>query len=169
MKYLLLLPLLVQGLAILVDEFWFHLRRGLPRWERLGHPLDTLTVLAPICWMVFTLSTTRNVTIYIVLCMFSCIFITKDEFVHAGLCDPAEHLNHAVLFLAHPLVFATLGLLWPLFHSPGGALDPQLAWLEMFRGLELALPVQAGALVCYMMYQTVYWNLIYRPREEEVT
>jgi len=26
-----------------VDEFYFHRRRGLPRWERLAHPLDTMT------------------------------------------------------------------------------------------------------------------------------
>ena len=24
---------------------WFHRRRGLPRWERIGHPLDTLTIV----------------------------------------------------------------------------------------------------------------------------
>ena len=42
---LLYLPFAVQGLAILVDEFWFHHRRGLPRWERLGHPIDTLPLI----------------------------------------------------------------------------------------------------------------------------
>jgi hypothetical protein len=41
MKYLFLLPLVELGLAILLDQFYFHFARGLPRWERLGHPLDT--------------------------------------------------------------------------------------------------------------------------------
>ena len=36
----------LQGLAMLVDELLFHRRRGLPRWERIGHPIDTLSVLA---------------------------------------------------------------------------------------------------------------------------
>lgn len=42
MKCLLLLPLAVQGLAILLDEFHLHFARGLPRWGLIGHPPDTL-------------------------------------------------------------------------------------------------------------------------------
>ncbi len=49
---LLLLPVLMQGLAMFVDEFVFHRRRGLPRWERLGHPLDTLMVALCYGWLV---------------------------------------------------------------------------------------------------------------------
>jgi len=158
MKYLLLLPLAVQGLAILVDEFHFHFSRGLPRWERIGHPLDTFTVLAPLLWLIFTAPSERNLIVYIVAAAFSCFFVTKDEFVHAEVCPPAEHLNHAVLFIAHPLVFAALALLWPLYHAPVGA----IAWLEPFRGLEFALPAQAAALALYMIYQAVYWNLIWK-------
>jgi len=36
------------------------------------------------------------------------------------------------------------------------------ACLEHFRGLEFALPTQAGAMALYMIYQTVYWNLIWK-------
>jgi len=93
MKYLLLLPLAVQGLAILLDEFHFHFARGLPRWELIGHPLDTFRVLAPILWLVFSVPSERNLIVYIVAAAFSCFFVTKDEFVHADLCLPAEHLN----------------------------------------------------------------------------
>jgi 2-polyprenyl-6-hydroxyphenyl methylase / 3-demethylubiquinone-9 3-methyltransferase len=39
----LVVPLGLQALAMAVDEAYFHRRRGLPRWERIGHPLDTLT------------------------------------------------------------------------------------------------------------------------------
>jgi hypothetical protein len=63
MKYLLLLPLVEQGLAILVDEFYFHFARGLPRWEHLRHPLDTFTVLAPILWQGFSLPSQGNQSI----------------------------------------------------------------------------------------------------------
>lgn len=136
MKYLLLLPLAVQGLAILVDEFYFHFARGLPRWERIGHPLDTLTVLAPVLWLVFTLPSQRNLIVYILAAAFSCFFVTKDEFVHADLCAPVEHLNHAVLFIVHPLVFAALALLWPLYHVSAGAvvgLNTFAAWNPLCR------------------------------------
>jgi hypothetical protein len=168
MKYLLLLPLAVQGLAILVDEFYFHFARGLPRWERIGHPLDTFTVLAPILWLIFTPPSETNLTVFLAAAAFSCFFVIKDEFVHAGLCVPAEHVNHAVLFIAHPLVFAALALLWPLYHEPAGGLSPALAWLEHFRGLESALPAQAAVLGFYMMYQAVYWNLIWKAPATEI-
>jgi hypothetical protein len=41
MKYLLLLPPIVQAITMFVDEFYFHFALGQPRWERMGHPLDT--------------------------------------------------------------------------------------------------------------------------------
>ncbi len=50
---LLLIPFLVQTFLITFDEWYFHLKRGLPKWERIGHPLDTLTaifcLLVPLC------------------------------------------------------------------------------------------------------------------------
>jgi hypothetical protein len=140
MKYLLLLPLAVQALATVVDEFHFHFARGLPRWERIGHPPDTLTVLAPILWLVFSVRSERNLIVYIVAAAFSCFFVTRDEFVHADLCPAAEHLNHVVLFIAHPLVFAALPPLWPLHRAPAAG----FSWLEHFRGQEYALPAQAA-------------------------
>ena len=157
MKYLLLLPLVAQGLASLVDEFYFHFARGLPRWEHLGHPLDTFTVLAPILWQGFSLPSQGNPTVYIVAAAFSCLFVIKDEFVHADVYAPAKHV-HAVPFIVYSLVFATLALLWPLYHAPAGA----IVWLEQVRGLASALPVQAAILTLYMFYQAVYWNLIWK-------
>jgi len=53
MGLLILLPFIVQTLVIMIDEFYFHVRRGLPKWERLGHPLDTLTVLACFAFVLF--------------------------------------------------------------------------------------------------------------------
>ncbi len=40
----LFIPFALQTCCMAVDEVHFHRQRGLPRWERLGHPLDTLTV-----------------------------------------------------------------------------------------------------------------------------
>jgi hypothetical protein len=42
----LFIPFALQMCCMAVDEVHFHRQRGLPRWERLGHPLDTLTVCA---------------------------------------------------------------------------------------------------------------------------
>ncbi|HEX2671359.1 MAG TPA: hypothetical protein VHM25_10835, partial [Polyangiaceae bacterium] len=113
MLQLLLLPVLLQGLAMFVDEFVFHRKRGLPRWERLGHPLDSLTVALCYAWLVLVpAGHPHALGIYVGLCAFSCLFITKDEMVHSKLCAPLETWLHAVLFVLHPVVFLTLGLVW---------------------------------------------------------
>jgi hypothetical protein len=49
-----LIPFVLQMLRMIGDEFYFHRRRTLPRWEWLGHPLDTLSVL--LCWSVILLT-----------------------------------------------------------------------------------------------------------------
>ncbi len=158
MKYLLLSPLVAQGLASLVGEFYFHFARGLPRWEHLGHPLDTFTVLAPILWQGFSLRSQDNLTVSIVAAAFSCLFVIKNKFAHTDVSAPAEHVNYALMFVLYPLVFAALALLWPFYHAPAGA----IVWLEQFRGLESALPIQSSILTLYMIYQAVYWNLIWK-------
>lgn len=103
------LPFVLQGLCMVVDEFYFHEKRGLKRWERLGHPLDSLvTLLCFLCLIIFPI----ELPWYVGLCAFSCLFITKDEFVHALECRPAEQWLHAVLFILHPLVFFSAWFLW---------------------------------------------------------
>src|SRR4051812_22485242 len=94
------IPFALQGLAMAVDEIWFHRRRGLPRWERVGHPLDTVTLVACVTWLVVTRpGDPTALPIYIGLGIFSLLFVTKDEPVHARLCSAGEHWLHAVLFL----------------------------------------------------------------------
>lgn len=137
----LLLPAALQGLAMLIDEFVFHRRRGLPRWERLGHPLDTLTTLLCYAWLVGVPANKPNALgIYLALCAFSCLFITKDEFVHARLCAPLETWLHALLFVLHPVVFLAFGVIWY-----SGSHD----WI--LRGA-------LGSTLALLTYQFVYWN-----------
>ena len=126
---------------MLVDEFHFHRRRRLPYWERVGHPLDTLTVL--LCYAV-ALSTRPTGTAlggYAALAIFSCLFVTKDEFLHAKLCRPAEHWLHAVLFVLHPVVLALVGFLWVQGEH------------------RVLLTVQAAVTAAFGIFQAVYWNL----------
>ncbi|MGC4069030.1 MAG: hypothetical protein QM784_31180 [Polyangiaceae bacterium] len=133
------LLLAVQALVLLVDEFRFHFRRGLPAWERIGHPIDTLTVVA--CYaLAWTLPPTDGAkSAYVALAILSCLTITKDEFVHANRCEPSEHWLHAVLFILHPVVLAGVGLLWL-----GGARSQLLIPLTL-----------TGA---FLLYQILYWN-----------
>jgi hypothetical protein len=138
---LLLLPAALQGLVMLVDELVFHRKRGLPRWERLGHPLDTLTAALCYAWLVSVPAKSAHALgVYVALAAFSCLFITKDELVHARLCEPLETWLHGLLFVLHPVVFLAFGVVW---HSGANA------WV-----LKGAL----AATVCLLSYQVVYWS-----------
>jgi hypothetical protein len=147
MLLVLLLPVIIQAIAMVVDELVFHRKRGLPRWERLGHPLDTLTAALCYAWLVSVpASSPYGVGVYVALCAFSCLFITKDEFVHAELCEPLESWLHSVLFVLHPIVFLALGLVWYQGGNP---------W------------ILNGALVstiALLVYQVAYWN--WRPEAD---
>src|SRR5690242_7095197 len=142
----LFVPLGLQGLAMAVDEAWFHRRRGLPRWERIGHPLDTLTIAACLGWLLaIAPGAPGAVPVYVALAVVSTLFVTKDEAVHARTCTAGEHWIHAVLFALHPIVLAAFGLLWWTGHT--GVLAIELALVGGF-----------------LVYQVVYWNVVRRDR-----
>jgi len=140
-----LAPVAAQGVLMVVDEFYFHHRRGLGRWERYGHPLDTLTTL--LCFVIPALFpfSLRAALGYAVLCLLSCVFVTKDEWVHAKQCEPAEQWLHALLFVVHPVVFAGFGYLW--FARPdivGGLLIGQMALMCLVLGYQVLFWVVLG-------------------------
>lgn len=138
---LLLIPIVLQGVVMVVDEGWFHRRRGLPRWERIGHPLDTLTIAACIGWLLIASPGDANaLAIYIALAAGSTLFVTKDEPIHARLCSAGEHWLHAVLFVLHPIVLAAFGLLW-------------------WTGHHTILLGQLAVTLAFLGYQIVYWTL----------
>jgi hypothetical protein len=139
-------PVAAQALAMLVDEGVFHRRRGLPRWERLGHPLDTTTTALCYAWLVFRHPTdSYALAVYVALAAFSCLFITKDEFVHAKVCEPKEQWLHSLLFVLHPIVFLSFGLVWWLGLSP------------------FALRGALAATIAFGAYQLIYWSLLWKP------
>jgi hypothetical protein len=139
---LLLVPAVLQGLAMLVDEGWCHRRRGLPRWERIGHPIDTLSVAACYLWLVSRPPDAPGALAgYIALAFASCLIITKDEPVHARHCGPGEMWLHAVLFVLHPIVFLGFGVVWWTGAAP---------WI---------LRAQLALTLGWATYQVVYWRL----------
>jgi hypothetical protein len=145
MAALLMTPFAVQALAMAVDEGWFHRRRGLPRWERLGHPVDTLTVALTYAWALA--SDPRrgsSLAVYVGLAAVSCLVITKDEPVHRRVCPPGECWVHALLFILHPVVFLAFALLWRSGQH------------------RLLLELQLGATIAYGLYQLIYWNVPWR-------
>jgi hypothetical protein len=140
--------LALQGLLMLVDEFWFHRRREVPRWERIGHPLDTLTVLVPFSFtLVLPPAQPWSGTFFgfLALAIFSCLFVTKDEWVHARFCLPGEQWLHALLFLLHPMMFVALWLLWK--HG-------EVGWIAL----------QTAVTFGFLCWQTLYWNGPWAPK-----
>ncbi|HEX7506813.1 MAG TPA: hypothetical protein VF550_08565 [Polyangia bacterium] len=139
MTPILCIPLFIQAALMFIDEMHFHRLRGLPRWERVGHPIDTLSVL--ICYGVTLTQPPSNgaLTVYAALATLSCVLVTKDEFVHSRRCLPAEQWIHSLLFVLHPIVLGAAALLW-------------------FKHKTAILVVQSALTVAFGCYQLLYWN-----------
>ena len=140
---LLYLPFITQGLIMGVDEYLHH-KRGLGLWERIGHPLDTFTVLIPLSIIAFNDYSQNILFIYIGLAALSCLFITKDEFVHSKECSPFENWLHSILFVLHPMIFLCSGLLWKD--------DPSNSFLFF----------QVTFVGVFMIYQILRWSILWK-------
>jgi hypothetical protein len=159
-----LLPFALQTGVILIDEGYFHLRRGLPRWERIGHPVDTFSVLICMGFVIFVPFSIKTLTLYIVLASLSCLLITKDEFVHKEHCPAAENWLHAILFILHPITLTAAGFIWPVVQ--GVEVAPWIAnWLSNREFLRLFLYIQWGMMASFMFYQIIFWNFFWKSEE----
>ena len=147
---LVIAPFLLQGFAISADEFYFHHRRGLGLWERLGHPLDTLSLLACYAFIMTAQMTTSNFLIYAGLSVFSCLLVTKDEFVHHRECPAPEQWLHSVLFILHPITLIFLGLAWNHTFSLSAE---ELQFFQSF------IKIQFVLICLFFSYQIIYWSL----------
>lgn len=157
MIFLFFLPFFLQMAIIFFDEFYFHIKRDLPRWERIGHPLDSLTVLLCFIFVLLFPYDSLHLKIYVGLALFSCIFVTKDEFVHKEHCPASEQWLHALLFLNHPILLSLLGLLWNICKAPIPA--TVLSSFVPYRShIFTFLWIQALFIGAYALYQTLYWN-----------
>ena len=119
------------------DEGYFHRKRGLGRWETVGHPLDTLTVMLPTLLTLFAPSETLE-NWFLGLAGFSCLFITKDEWVHREQSPALEQWLHACLFVLHPVILFAIFQNW------------KQQWFPVW-------PLVV-ALFVFMNFQWWYWN-----------
>lgn len=117
------------------DEFKYHHERGLGKWERMGHPIDSFFFLIPFIYTLYF----SSIYVFFGLCLISCLIITKDEFVHAKECIAAEQWLHSVLFIIHPIAFIAL-------------------WLAWQNDLIQIIQIQSLVIFLFMLYQIIYWN-----------
>jgi 2-polyprenyl-6-hydroxyphenyl methylase/3-demethylubiquinone-9 3-methyltransferase len=149
------LPFALQALVMGVDELYFHRRREVPRWEWLGHLLDTSVFLACLACAALLAPRLSHLRIYGALAVLSCLIITKDEWVHQRLCTGGEHWVHAVLFILHPIVLLATGLLWLYAPALSGALGLQAGLVAGF----LVFQALAGARSHDAVDNTIYEEL----------
>ena len=158
-----LVPFALQAVVILFDEGYFHVRRGLPKWERIGHPIDTLSVLVCLGFVIFVPFSQKMLILYSALALFSSILVTKDEFVHFDHCPASEQWLHAVLFTLHPITLIAAGFIWPV--AQGCEVAPWIAeWLDRPQALALFLKGQFAAMGLFLMYQIVFWNVLWKDK-----
>lgn len=167
MWYLSLLPFLFQGLAILFDEFYFHVRRGLPRWERIGHPIDTFSQLLTLGILLFIPYGDWTLKLYGGAAIFSCILVTKDEFIHKEEAPWEENWLHAVLFVLHPIALLTAGIIFLSIQDPSILPKPLLAILNDKMALQLSLYGYFFSILTFFIYQVVFWNFIWKPKQPQ--
>lgn len=145
---------------MIFDEGYFHIRRGLPKWERIGHPVDTLSVIACMGYILWVPFSSKALIIYILLASFSSILVTKDEFVHKKHCPASENWLHALLFTLHPITLTCAGFIWPV--AQGVEVTSWITnWLNNSQSLHLFLQMQFGAMCLFFTYQVIYWNWIW--------
>jgi hypothetical protein len=166
MWWIAIIPFVLQALVTFFDEMYFHVRRGLPRWEQIGHPLDTLTVLLCMGFVIWVPFSKSTLVIYICLAIFSSIFVTKDEFVHKEFCPATEQWLHAVLFTLHPIALTSAGFIWPIVQ--GVPLESAIfSYLDDPESLCSFLYGQFGAMSLFLIYQIVFWNIIWKDKPVE--
>ncbi|PIS00234.1 MAG: hypothetical protein COT84_08500 [Chlamydiae bacterium CG10_big_fil_rev_8_21_14_0_10_35_9] len=161
MFLLALFPFIIQAVAIGIDEAYFHYKRGLPKWERIGHPIDTLSVLFCMWMVLFASFNAYNLKLYIVFSVISCLMVTKDEFVHKHHCPASENWLHALLFIIHPLTLCSAGMIWAAHSSLSAPLWMKQVFDHPFL-FNKFLYIQAIAMTVFLLYQIIFWNVLWK-------
>jgi hypothetical protein len=158
LKILIFFPFLIHGSVMFLDEFIYHHRRGLPAWERLGHPVDTLFFLSCPLFLLWAEPSATSAWVYLGLAVTSTLIITKDEAVHSKACCAKEQWLHSLLFVLHPIILGILALLWFL---GAGALESPLMMTEVGESADWIRTFLMGYVLtisAFGVYQLVYWN-----------
>lgn len=129
---------------MVIDEFYFHHKRGLGKWESIGHPIDTffyLLCFIPCLYLKFQ----TNISLFIFLCLTSTLIITKDEWIHKDQSSGSENWLHALQFIIHPISLLILAVFWR---------EDQLDFIK----------IQAFIVLLFLIYQVLYWNFFKKNR-----
>jgi small-conductance mechanosensitive channel len=142
----------MQAFAITWDEFVYHRKRGLPPWERISHPIDTLAMILCLLVPILSSPTRDHLILFALLGAISSLLTTKDEKIHATRCDWKEHWLHSLLFIVHPLVLVAAAYFWT--HATA---HPRFAEI---------LSAQVALMSLFLVYQIMYWGFYGSARDQ---
>ena len=155
----LLAPFLLFSAVLSVDEMYYHRKRGLPKWERVGHPIDALASAFAWAWIAlndYNPNDPTNLYVYIGLVAFACFLSTKDEWIHSELCPPGEQWMHSMMFMLNPTHFFVGGFIWVC--APAALSTPVGPWQESAQMLYLLIPIYAISNFFVAISNFVYWH-----------
>lgn len=153
-SFLLPLPLALQGILIVTDEFFFHRKRGLPAWEKYGHPVDMLFTMIPYLVAILFPFGAVSSAWFIAFSVLSSVIITKDEWVHTRLANAPEHWLHSLLFIVHPVSFFSVWAMWKP-ESPLGAFG------------RTVMLTQVLLMLAFACYHFVWWFFVKGAKKEK--
>ncbi|RHX93798.1 hypothetical protein DLM76_12420 [Leptospira yasudae] len=143
-----------------IDEFYFHWKRGLPTWERIGHSIDIVFTIIPYSILIFFEYDQTNLLVYVIFALISCMTVVKDVWVHNRECEASEEFIHGLMSMLHPILLLIPALLWPSFH--GGQSSILLSKdATMFKFFFTAIYI--GSFV-WLAYNFIFWNMIDKGR-----
>lgn len=123
------------------DEFYYHHKRRLGKWESIGHPIDSFFFLICFGFCALFQISDFHFYIFIALSIISTLIITKDEWVHSEQSYPTENWLHSILFIIHPVALGALYFAWKF-------------------NFKTVIQVQAFIIAVFMLYQIIYWNFM---------
>lgn len=151
--FLLMLSLMTfHGIIMTIDEFYFHHKRGLPKWERIGHPIDTFFFLICVFIPCFFHYNTISLYTFFIFSLISCLIIVKDEKIHLTFCNAKEQTLHALLFVTHPLLLLCIFTFWKFQNK--------------FIFSKYILQTQFAMVLLFLIYQIVYWNFLKKEKHD---
>lgn len=146
------------------DEFRFHRKRGLSRRERIGRPLDTFTLAAISGWaLLFPFAGVGRLGFYL-FALTGIVSLFKDEEVHSRVCDGGEQLVHSLRYFMHPIMLATFVASWMFID--GASFFMNMVMPFQTTHLRPVCTAYFVAMSGLCIYQTVYWNLVWKETRE---
>ncbi len=140
---------ILHSLLFFYDESLLNKKRELTKFENISVYIDGFFFLVPVAMTLFTNYDSKFNMIYLIMSIFSCLSIIKNELFYTDL-SKRERLVHAALYVLHPLILYA-------FHE---------SWKQdFFKNNMTYWMLQLGYFILCVKaitYHVIYWNYIHK-------